>query len=519
MPVLKRSYLSYTKRTDDYDSDSSYSDNEKNSQRANSSTDISTTQSQDDKEKHDDESSLKPVEIEYSFLKPFEKYLVIVQMGLVSFAGFLSMHMVFPAMSAIKAEFHVGTHVGSHIFVVYFLSLAFGTIVFCDAADVFGRRPTLLISYFLYMLSNVALALAPNYVAFLIFRCLQAVFMAAPPYVAVAVVTDLTGVANRTTFLSIYFGIYFIGNIIGPSIGAAICTAYGWRAIFVFLSLLSGALCVIYAVALPETFKAIVGPKGTLLPQKWTWITVAPILKFDRFASRIEKNEDPVTGERIELPKPKRFNPVAPLKLLWSRPVQCALMCDSLAFAVAVNMTLDLHSLLKNVYQLNKTQIALGYLPSGFASWLSSFFLGFVARYTYSFYLRYAVTQNKPFNLLRSRLVLLFVPYVFLLIGGMLYGWAIQYKWNLGVVLVASFLVNFNAYCIIGTVATIMIDLHPNQATGAVSLTGFQPILSTAIFVSVHGYLSELGPGLEYTILIAIASLGLCGAVFSYFYD
>lgn len=520
MPVLKRSHLSYRKQSDDA-SDTCCSENEKDFTFAVPSTDISSveTQSDIDNEKTACESEVQPEEELHCFLSNYEKVFIIAQMGFVSLSVYLSFHSVYPAFTAIKKEFNVGKNSGSHVFVVYFIAMAVGTIFFSGAADAYGRRPTLLVLYFFYMLSNVALALAPNYIIFLVFRCLQALFMAAPPYIAVGVVTDLTGVSNRATYISMYLAIYLTGSIIGPPLGSEICESFGWRAVFIFISLLSFALFLVYAIALPETSKSIVGPRGTLLPQKWTWISVAPILKFRYYSKRLEKNENSQTGEKVFLPKAKRYNPFSPLKLLWSRPTQSVLMCTSISISIAVNLAVDLHSVFKKTYHLSNSQTALAFLPGGIATWLSSFCLGFIAKWSYNYYSRRAEVQGKPLNLLRARLLVIFVPLVLLILGCFIYGWTVQLKWNLAILLVSAFTINLSTYIIIGASSTILVDLYPEQSAGAVSLGGFQPDLFIALFVALHGYLENLGSGIEYTILGGLAILASCGIIYSYFYD
>ena len=98
---------------------------------------------------------------------------------------------------------------------------------------------------------------------------------------------------------------------VGPIIGGALAGSLGWRSIFWFLAIYSGAFLLLLAVLLPETLRPIVG-NGSRMPS--SLIAKYPLLWFQR-TTRVVWD----TALSQELPAKKRIDLLGPFCILTSK--------------------------------------------------------------------------------------------------------------------------------------------------------------------------------------------------------
>jgi MFS family permease len=129
-----------------------------------------------------------------------------------------------------------------------------------------GRRPAYNVSFTIYIIANIGLALQRNsYIALAVLRCVRSAGSSGTFALSNGMVVDLIHSSERGASIA-YAS---IGSIIGPAfspiLGGLLNQYIGWHSIFWFLLIFSVFVFVPLALFLPETSRKIVGD-GSIPP-------------------------------------------------------------------------------------------------------------------------------------------------------------------------------------------------------------------------------------------------------------
>ena len=133
--------------------------------------------------------------------------------------------------------------------------LGFGgaQLIIGPLSDRYGRRPVLICGLSLYVTASLLCAIAPGIELLIMARFLQALGCCSAIVIARAVVRDAYApvdsprvIARASTWLS-------LAPLSGPVLGSYLQVAFGWRAAFLALSLLSALVLGAVVLRLPET--------------------------------------------------------------------------------------------------------------------------------------------------------------------------------------------------------------------------------------------------------------------------
>ena len=167
--------------------------------------------------------------------------------------GPLSLNILMPAVPGLAATFHADPAAVQLTVSLYLLGLAASQLVLGPLSDRFGRRPVVLAGLALTAVSSVAAIAATSIEALVVARSIQALGASTGLVVGRAIIRDLYDRDRAAAMIGWVTMAMVVAPMLAPMIGGALDTALGWRAIFVFIGLVSAAALLSAALALPET--------------------------------------------------------------------------------------------------------------------------------------------------------------------------------------------------------------------------------------------------------------------------
>lgn len=473
-------------------------------------------------ESNDEQTSMPDSEDEekpQSIFSRKEKYVIVILGGLSGFWSSISSPIYVPALSEIESSFHINEAQANITIVVYSIFQGLGPNVFANLADSFGRRPIVLACLCMYVLASVGLALNSNFGGLVVLRCVQAFGISSTISLGSGIASDITVRAERASFIGLTTGLALLGQAFGAFIGGMISSAWGWRAIFWFLACASGATFVVIFFLLPETGPAIVGLRGSILPQKWKWISVAPIMRTSLFRLRLLEDSE---SQKAMIPPIRNKGPFAmfrTLHILTYRKVYLTLLPASLCYALWLMMLTTLsHELTKHYgYSLNK--VAIAYIPSGLGGLAGSIIIGRMLDYSYQVYLRRSHNSGARFSVIRSRLIVSALPSALCVMASLLFAWTLECHGPVYLAVIASCIIAFGAMNWLTISSTVVVDFNPTEASGSCACVNLTRCWCAALFVGVLSKMEQMGVGWCYTMMAIFCGVAAFGPMYLYIED
>ncbi len=133
--------------------------------------------------------------------------------------------------------------------------LGFGgaQLVIGPLSDRHGRRPVLIAGLSLYVAASLLCAIAPGIELLIVARFLQALGCCSAIIIGRAIVRDAYAPEDSPRVIARASSWLSLAPLLGPILGSYLQVAFGWRAAFVALSLLSAVVLGAVLLRLPET--------------------------------------------------------------------------------------------------------------------------------------------------------------------------------------------------------------------------------------------------------------------------
>ena len=215
-----------------------------------------------------------PAAFAYTTFTRRHKRALTVILVLTMLASPLTATIYLPLLPLLATQFDVSTQAINLTVTLYIVFQAVSPLLFATASDSFGRRPIYLITYSLYTIASLGLALNKHiYSLLLILRSLQSLGASAVLAVAFGVVADVCTPAERGAMLGPTQGAanvaVYVGRVIG---GWVVLGSGGFEWVFWALVIFVGFDFVTVGLALPETARNVVG-NGSGQTNAWrrTW--------------------------------------------------------------------------------------------------------------------------------------------------------------------------------------------------------------------------------------------------------
>lgn len=131
------------------------------------------------------------------------------------------------------------------LFSVYLLAQAVSVPIYSKLADMFGRKPLMLLGVGLFLLGSVLCGLAWGMPSLIAFRAVQGLGAGAVLPISITIAGDIYTVSERAKAQGYIASVWALSSVVGPTLGGVFAQLNLWRWIFfvnVPLCLLAGAL-------------------------------------------------------------------------------------------------------------------------------------------------------------------------------------------------------------------------------------------------------------------------------------
>ncbi len=184
-------------------------------------------------------------------MKTSTKYAVVL--GLLSAVGPFAIDMYLPALPAISADLDATTAATQMTLMVFFVTFGVAQLAYGPISDMIGRKKPLYFGLAVFALGGIGSGLAPSIEWLIFFRFIQGIGAAAAMVIPRAVIRDLHTGVEAARLMSTVMLVFSVAPILAPLIGSLVIVPFGWRAVFVAITLVAMLGIVLVALALPET--------------------------------------------------------------------------------------------------------------------------------------------------------------------------------------------------------------------------------------------------------------------------
>ncbi|OAF98836.1 MFS transporter [Paraphaeosphaeria sporulosa] len=373
--------------------------------------------------------------------------------------------MFAPAIQQVMTTFQSSNPLlASFVVSVWVLGYFFGPLVIGPLSELYGRLPIYAICSVLFVLANVATALAPSLGSLIFFRFLAGTFGASPITIGAGTFGDLIKPQHRGGIIAIWSLGPLLGPILGPIAGGYLGEDAGWRWI-----------CWVLAIA------AGVGSVATIVFQEETY----PVVLLERKAARLRKetgNENLTSALAGAKMKPREVfarGIIRPMRLLIFSPIVASLsIYQGLVYGFMYLLFTTFPIVFQYQYGFSTGTIGLTYLGMGVGSLIGLTWGGVWSDALYKKKSKEGAGRWKP----EYRLLPLVPGCLFIPIGLFWYGWSAQAKVHWIVPIVGTMFMGVGVNMVMMCIVTYIIDSYPlYEASASGALTAVRSLIGALV--------------------------------------
>ncbi|VEU22680.1 DEKNAAC103761 [Brettanomyces naardenensis] len=491
-------------------------------------------------------SAILPNGLPYTMLTSFERHIISINLSLMGLCCSISISIYWVALTEIENAFHITEEQVNLTITAYLVFQAVSPVFVSNMSDHYGRRPILLVCLLGGTCANVGLALCDTYWLLMLMRCTLGIFLSPIISVSSSVIGDYTTRRDRGGVSGIVGGFTLVGQGFAPFLGSLFDTRWGFRAIFWFAAAYSGTVFFITLLLFPETQRSIV---GNMSHRPESWIHWSPPLL--HFGKRLNDFESSTVEPSLGL----KYNPLEPLLLAKEPEVFFVLLPCGIFYSLWTMSQASLTTNLAKEYHYTSLKIGLSFFAPGMATIIGTVSSGKILDIMYrrekAKYVKKWGTDvadknvqkegsdrenggdeeesipgdntsstpassdssprpiQPPLNILKARMSLFGIFICLLVVFTLVYAWCSQEHTSVAPILVGSFFLTIGSMYPLGTVMTLMVDLHPHISAAATSMNNLFRCGLAAIFVSCLTKMNTaMTLGGTYSLMVGLSCVG-----------
>ena len=194
--------------------------------------------------------------------------------------------MFAPGIQYVDATFHQPNIVlSSFVVSVYLVGYAFGPLLAAPLCEIYGRAIVYQTTNILFVIFNIACAVAPSFNSLIGFRFLAGSAGSAPLVMGGGTIADMYPRERRGAKMALFSMGPLIGPVAGPIAGAFLAESVSWRWIFWVIAIAVSSTCTMISPASDPPFQSGVVCTAALIFLRETY---APVL-LERKAAKLRK--------------------------------------------------------------------------------------------------------------------------------------------------------------------------------------------------------------------------------------
>lgn len=184
-----------------------------------------------------------------------KKALVILQIYMYTLAVYIAGAIYTPAIPQIIEQFGISGEVASLGLSMYVFGYGVGPLLFSPMSEIplVGRNPPYIVTFFIYLMITIPLALINNFPGFVVLRFFQGFFGSPALATGGASITDIYSLMEMPYLLTGWAGFATAGPALGPLVAGFAVPVEGWHWSMWEVLWLGAPIFVSLMICLPET--------------------------------------------------------------------------------------------------------------------------------------------------------------------------------------------------------------------------------------------------------------------------
>jgi len=176
-----------------------------------------------------------------------------IVLGLLTAIGPFAIDMYLPALPAISADLKASTAATQATLMVFFVAFGICQLAYGPVSDMVGRKPPLYVGLSLFVLGSIGCVFSPTIGWLIVFRFIQGIGASVVMVIPRALIRVLHTGLDATRLMSLVMLVFSVSPILAPLIGSALIVPFGWRAVFVAITIAAALGLLLVAFVLAET--------------------------------------------------------------------------------------------------------------------------------------------------------------------------------------------------------------------------------------------------------------------------
>jgi len=166
-----------------------------------------------------------------------KKAIITLFFGTVTIVS--NIYITQPILPLLSKDFNVSHATASLSISLNILALALALLFYGPLSDRVGRKPVMVVTGFLLAVPTVLISFTNDFMVFLLLRIFQGLFAAGIAAIAMAYITEEFPTAIIGRVMGIYISSMITAGFFGRVAGGVMTGFLGWRATFIFFSMLN----------------------------------------------------------------------------------------------------------------------------------------------------------------------------------------------------------------------------------------------------------------------------------------